>query len=138
MKWTLLRSNWRQALAYGFCVLLSVFFFFVGVLLLVNPEAGGSFFGLALNETRNYSFHFTTAIRQIYLGVIILVLLWLRQFKALGVLLITIVLIPMTDFLIVFTAPGGTLSAAAAHLSGILVMGLGIYFFRKDHTLAKV
>jgi Domain of unknown function (DUF4267) len=113
---------------------LSGFFFYVGLLLLFHPEAGERFFGFSINEGDSYSFHFTTAIRQIYLGVLILVLLWLRQLKALGFLLVTIPIVPITDFLIVFTAPGGSLLEAFPHLSGLLVIGLGIYFIRNEQT----
>jgi hypothetical protein len=131
-------NNWRQTLPYWLCVMLSVFFFYVGFLLILNPEAGERFFGLSLDGADNDSFHFTTGIRQIYLGVIILVLLWLRQFRALGFLLLTIPMIPITDFLIVFTAPDGSLWEAFPHLSGLLVIGLGVYFIRSHRTRGKM
>lgn len=125
-------TKWQQILPLWLCVMLSTFFLFVGLLLIFNPETGERFFGLSLGERDNYSFHFTTAIRQIYLGAIILILLWLRQFRALGVLLLTIPIVPITDFMIVFTAPGGSLLKAFPHLSGLLVLGLGIFLIRND------
>jgi hypothetical protein len=131
MKSFVLNNTSRQALAYMLCVMLSIFFFFIGLLLIINPEEGERFFGLTLNEADDYSLHFTTAIRQIYLGVIILALLRLRQLRALGFLLLTIPIIPITDFLIVFAAPDGSLWEAFPHLSGLLVIGLGIYFIRR-------
>jgi Domain of unknown function (DUF4267) len=130
-----LKNKWQGTLPYWLCIMLSIFFFFVGLLLIFNPEAGERFFGLNLDEGDNYSFQFTTAIRQIYLGVIILVLLWRHQFRALGFLLLTIPMIPVTDFLIVFTSPDGSLWQAFPHLSGLLVMGLGIYFIRGPQVL---
>jgi Domain of unknown function (DUF4267) len=126
MKPIVLNNKWRETLPYKLCVMLSIFFFFIGLLLIFNPEEGERFFGLNVDEEDNYSLHFTTAIRQIYLGMIILVLLWLRQLRALGFLLLTIPMIPITDFLIVFTAPDGSLWEAFPHLSGLLVIGLGI------------
>lgn len=133
----LLKNKWRQTFPNGLCVMLSIFFFYVGLLLIFNPGLGERFFGLNLSDGDSYSFHFTTAIRQIYLGMIILVLLWLRQLKALGFLLLTIPLIPITDFLIVFNAPNASLRAAFPHLSGLLVIGLGIYFIRYDQSSGK-
>lgn len=138
MKSTTANNQWRTTLPYWLCVLLSLFFFYVGLLLILDPEAGEHFFGLSLDEGDNYSFHFTTAIRQIYLGMIILILLWLRQLSALGFLLLTIPVVPITDFLIVFTSPGSTPSQAFPHLSGLLVIGLGIYFIRNDQTVGKI
>jgi Domain of unknown function (DUF4267) len=126
MKPIVLNNKWRETLPYKLCVMLSIFFFFIGLLLIFNPEEGERFFSLNVDEEDNYSLHFTTAIRQIYLGMIILVLLWLRQLRALGFLLLTIPMIPITDFLIVFTAPDGSLWEAFPHLSGLLVIGLGI------------
>jgi hypothetical protein len=132
MKSTIQNNQWRQTLPYCLCIMLSVFFFWIGLLLLFHPEAGERFFGLRLTGGNNYSFHFTTAIRQIYLGMLILVLLRPCQLKALGFLLVTIPIVPIADFLIVFTAPNGSLWEAFPHLSGLLVIGLGVYFIRND------
>jgi hypothetical protein len=54
------------------------------------------------------------------------------QWLALGILLITLSVILVTDFLITLTAVQAGLNTAAEHLFGLAVLPLGVYVLRGD------
>lgn len=59
-----------------------------------------------------------------------------RAYQALGVLFLSVVTVPVTDFLITMSAPGNSVAMAALkHLSSVpLILSLGIYFLRVSRT----
>lgn len=117
-------------------VLVGVFLLALGGLLLVNPELGERVFGVQLNEGGQYAFHLATGAREAYLGLLIVLLVVVRAYQALGVLFLSVVTVPVTDFLITMSAPGNSVAMAALkHLSSVpLVLSLGIYFLRVSRT----
>lgn len=78
-----------------------------GILFIVAPEIGGRVFGInGLGEIADASLVWTTGIRQFALGLIIILLTWLRQLKALAVTLLVGFLVPLMDTIIVAKSVG--------------------------------
>jgi uncharacterized membrane protein len=98
---------------------------------MIAPEAGEVAFGTRVSEDGNYSFHRATGIREAYFGLNILILMWLRERRALGTLLLTVAIIPLADFLIALNAPDGSIQQAFHHgVFAPIVMLLGWYYLK--------
>lgn len=123
---------WWGWLPSGLCVLFSLFLVGVGVVLLADPAAGERLFGFGDTGGTGNGFLLATGVRQAYLGVLVLILWWARRWRALGILLLTLVAIPVADFLITLAAAGAGLTTASEHLLGLAVLPLGVYVLRAD------
>jgi hypothetical protein len=126
------RALWWGWLPSGLCVLFGLFLVGVGVVLLVDPAAGERLFGFGGTGGTSNGFLLATGVRQAYLGVLVLVLWWARQWRALGIVLCTLVAIPVADFLITLAAVQAGLTSAVEHLLGLVVLPLGVYVLRAD------
>jgi hypothetical protein len=130
------RALWWGWLPAGLCLLFSLFLVGVGVVLLVDPEAGERLFGFGDTGGTANGFLPATGVRQAYLGVLVLILWWARQWRALGILLLSLVAIPVADFLITLAAVQAGLTTAVEHLLGLAVLPLGVYVLRADRRCA--
>jgi hypothetical protein len=130
------RALWWGWLPAGLCLLFSLFLVGVGVVLLVDPEAGERLFGFGDTGGTANGFLLATGVRQAYLGVLVLILWWARQWRALGILLLSLVAIPGADFLITLAAVQAGLTTAVEHLLGLAVLPLGVYVLRADRRCA--
>jgi hypothetical protein len=130
------RALWWGWLASGLCVLSSLFLVGVGVVLLADPAAGERLFGFGDTGGTANGFLLATGVRQAYLGLLLLILWWARDWRALGILLCTLVAIPVADFLITLAAAGAGFSTAVEHLLGLAVLPLGVYVLRADRRRA--
>jgi Domain of unknown function (DUF4267) len=128
------RALWSGWLPAGLCVLFSLFLVGVGVVLLADPAAGERLFGFGDTGGTGNGFLLATGVRQAYLGVLVLILWWARQWRALGIVLCTLVAIPVADFLITLAAVQAGLTTAVEHLLGLVVLPLGMYVLRADRT----
>lgn len=128
------RALWWGWLPAGLCVLFGLFLVGVGVVLLADPAAGERLFGFGDTGGTGNGFLLATGVRQAYLGVLVLILWWARQWRALGILLCTLVAIPVADFLITLAAVQAGLTTAVEHLLGLVVLPLGMYLLRADRT----
>jgi hypothetical protein len=68
--------------------------------------------------------------------VLVLLLWWARQWRALGIVLCTLVAVPVADFLVALAVAGAGLATAAEHLLGLAVLPLGAYVLRADRRRA--
>jgi Domain of unknown function (DUF4267) len=131
------RALWRWGwLPAGLCVLFGLLLVGVGVVLLADPAAGERLFGFGDTGGTANGFLLATGVRQAYLGVLVLLLWWAGQWRALGVMLCTLVAIPVADFLITLAAAGAGLTTAAEHLLGLAVLPLGVYVLHADRRRA--
>jgi uncharacterized protein DUF4267 len=126
------RALWWGWLPSGLCVLFSLFLVGVGVVLPADPAAGERLFGFGDTGGTGNGFLLATGVRQAYLGVLVLILWWAMQWRALGILLLTLVAIPVADLLITLTAVPAGLATAVEHLLGLAVLALGVYVLRAD------
>ena len=114
----------------GLCVLFSLFLVGVGVVLLADATLGERLFEFGGIGGAGNGFLLATGVRQAYLGVLVLILWWARQWRALGILLLTLSVIPVADFLITLAAVQAGHTTAVEHLFGLAVLPLGVYVLR--------
>lgn len=120
-------------LAFWLSFALGLILLLIGLLLLSAPEQGERLFGIAaFSEGGDYRLHLAVGIREAYIGLLIMLLTMFRQFRGLGIILLSALVIPVADFLIA-TSDGGMATAALTHLSSVpLVLILSIYFLRNE------
>jgi Domain of unknown function (DUF4267) len=128
-----LRWGWLPG---GQCLLFGLFLVGVGVVLLADPTAGERLFGFGDTGGTANGFLLATGVRQAYLGVLVLLLWRSGQRRALGIVLCTLVIVPVADFLVALAVAGAGLTSAAEHLLGLVVLPLGLYVLRADRRRA--
>jgi len=94
---------------------------FIGVRFLIAPEPAEAGFGLHFNEQGDYSFHYIKGIRDLFSGIAICLLIFSKQIKALGLILLAGAIIPTADMLIVLSKPYNGIAQAMAHITAIII-----------------
>lgn len=116
------------------CVLLSVFLLISGILLLFFPTASSLLYGINDLELLGESTTMAMGVRQFVLGLMIAVLVFTNQIKALGMLMIVSALVPFADFFVFAPAVGW--ASSLRHLTSVpFILGVGMYIMRQ--TLKK-
>jgi hypothetical protein len=104
---------------------------FIGCRFLLQPEGAEAGFGLHFQENGDYSFHYIKGIRDLFTGTVITLLAALNQRKALMIVLLSGIFIPVVDMLLVLQATHGNVMTAMPHITAIVltaVAAVGIYF----------
>lgn len=108
-------------------LLLGLSMLFIGGRFLLAPEAGEVGFGLQYQQP-NYAFHAIKGIRDIFSGLMILLLAWYHYRQPLLLAFLAGSLIPLTDMLIVWVTPGSNLWAMLIHGGTALTLWILCYF----------
>jgi hypothetical protein len=109
--------------AQNLCLLPGVFLVASGAMLLLTSKAAEPLYDLQDLDT---PLALGMGIRQLVLGVIIIMLTLTRQLKALGLVMVIGAIVPMTDFFIFAPVIGWT--SALRHIVSVpFVLGLGFY-----------
>ena len=107
----------------GFAILGIIF---IGVRFLVAPETGEIGYGVNVSDSGNYAFHQAKGIRDVFMGLVFLLLVIYRQKHILGLGLIIGSIVPFADMWIVLSQNGG-LAGAWIHIAAIIFcFSLGI------------
>lgn len=99
---------------------------FIGLRFLIAPEAGEIGYGVNVSDSGNYAFHQAKGIRDVFMGLVFLLLVIYRQKHILGLGLIVGSIVPFTDMWIVLSQNGG-LAGAWIHIAAVIFcFSLGI------------
>lgn len=126
-------AGWLAALTGIGIIFIGARFFFV-------PVSAEHAFGIHV-DADNHAFHYIKGIRDIFSGVIVLLLLLTKEYRALGLTLLSVVIVPLTDFMIVYQQPAPEYAKLIPHIIAvIIVILLGIYYFfnapkRNSHAI---
>ncbi|MGO4288742.1 DUF4267 domain-containing protein [Chitinophaga sp. RAB17] len=104
---------------------------FIGCRFLLQPEGAEAGFGLHFNENGDYSFHYIKGIRDLFTGTVITLLAALNMRKALMIVLLSGIFIPIVDMTLVLQATHGNVMTAMPHITAIVLTALaavGIHF----------
>ena len=102
---------------------------FIGGRFLLAPETGEAGFGLHYNQP-NYAFHYVKGIRDVFSGLIIVLLAWFQYRRPLFLTLLAGSIVPFADMFIVWRTPGSNLWAMLIHGATVLTLWLLCYFLR--------
>ena len=104
----------------------------IGALAIAAPETAALMFGVPTQTTEARAYVWATATRDVAIGCFFLVLLALRVSRpALGVSLIVMALIPIGDFVNVYSNAGQSTMALLLHGgSSVVFLALGVWLWR--------
>jgi len=118
-----------QKIAFYATLLTGLLLVFIGGRFLLDPLGAETGFGIHVPVNGNFSFHYIKGIRDLFSGVVILVFLWAREQRGLGLLLLTAAMIPTVDFFIVLNTPGHATASLYPHLTAVMMaLVLGGYY----------
>ncbi|WP_089812514.1 DUF4267 domain-containing protein [Chitinophaga sp. YR627] len=126
-------AGWLAAITGIGIIFIGARFFFV-------PVSAEHAFGIHVTAD-NHAFHYIKGIRDIFSGIIVLLLLLTKEYRALGLMMLAVVIIPLTDFMIVYQQPAYEPAKLVPHLIAVIIaLVLGIYYFfntskRHNHAI---
>lgn len=117
----------------------AAFILYIGISYLFTPDTIAPGFGLpAWPEGDAAAFMNLKGVRDTVFGVLILVLLAMRQRYALGIVTLVVALVPLGDMLTVLSWSGSTAAACGIHgLTAALVAATGALLIREHRTAAR-
>ncbi|HEY5745507.1 MAG TPA: DUF4267 domain-containing protein [Chryseolinea sp.] len=102
---------------------------FIGLRFFLDPPGAETDFGINTLTNGDFSFQYIKGIRDFFSGLIILILLWQKEWRALGFVLLAGSIIPAADFCIVLSQPGFTTRHLYPHLVAVLIcLACGSYY----------
>jgi hypothetical protein len=107
MKTTNEIAQWgTRSVSFWLTLLIAAGIIFVGARFIVSPAAGAAGFGIQFSNTADYAYGRIKGIRDIFSGLVLLPLLWLRMRRAVAYVFTSAIIIPATDCLIVLATNG--------------------------------
>lgn len=104
---------------------------YIGTIFLLDPLQSEAGFGIHVGTNGNYSFHYIKGIRDLFSGLLIVVLLLAKEYRALGLLALLAVIVPFTDFMIVLSQPEHATARLFPHLIAVVIcIYLAVYYLR--------
>jgi hypothetical protein len=122
---------------FWLCLLTGLGLVFIGARFFFVPVTAEHMYGIQVDTGGNYAFHYLKGARDIFSGLALVALLLARQYRALGLLSLSAVIVPVTDMSIVASQQSVQTAALYPHLSAIVIgLLLGIYYLRVKYTPA--
>jgi hypothetical protein len=95
-----------RSVSFWLTLLLALGIIFVGMRFIADPSAGADGFGISLADAHDLAYGRIKGIRDIFSGVVLLPLLWMRMRYAAAWVFTAAIIIPVTDGLIVLANNG--------------------------------
>ncbi|MCW3463046.1 DUF4267 domain-containing protein [Chitinophaga nivalis] len=112
-------------------LLTGILLVFIGIRFLVAPAVAEAAFGIHVPANGNFSFHDIKGIRDLFTGLVVIILLLRKEYSALGSLLVLSTMIPVMDFTVVLRQPGHATASLYPHaIAVILCVVLGSFYLR--------
>ncbi|MBB6239580.1 quercetin dioxygenase-like cupin family protein [Pedobacter sp. AK013] len=108
-------------ICYSIAFLTGIGLLFIGLRFLISPVKAEFDYGIFTNTNQDYSFHYIKGIRDLFSGILLLFLVWTRERRALGIVLLSATVVPLGDFMIVMGKNGSDWQHAIAHLIAIAI-----------------
>ncbi len=108
-------------ISYAIAFLLGLAMIFLGGRFFLSPEAATAAFGIHFDANGDYSFHHIKGIRDIFSGVLLCALVLMKERRALGVMLLTATMIPISDMLVVFSKSYNGVQQAMPHIAATII-----------------
>lgn len=106
---------------------------FIGIRFIAAPHTGAAGFGIGFTSTNDAVYGQIKGIRDIFSGLVLLPLLWLRMKKATALVFTTAIIVPITDFTFILLHNGlGDITHLLIHGGTAVVMIITSFLlFRK-------
>ncbi|PZR28092.1 MAG: hypothetical protein DI535_08005 [Citrobacter freundii] len=108
-------------ISYTLAVLLGLAMIFLGARFFFSPEAATADFGIHFNSNGDYSFQYIKGIRDIFSGVLLCALVLRKERMALGIMLLTATMIPVSDLFVVLSKSYTGIAQAISHIIASII-----------------
>jgi hypothetical protein len=108
-------------ISYVIAFLLGLAMIFLGGRFFLSPEGATAAFGIHFDANGDYSFHHIKGIRDIFSGILLCALVFMKERRALGVMLLTATIIPVSDMLVVLSKSYNGVQQAMPHIVAIII-----------------
>jgi len=108
-------------ISYAIAFTLGLGMVFLGTRFFLSPEVATAAFGIRFNSNGDYSFHHMKGIRDVFSGLLLCILVLMKERRALGVMLLTATIIPVSDMLIVLSKSYTGLQQAVPHIIATII-----------------
>ncbi len=108
-------------ISYAIAFLLGLGMIFLGGRFFLSPEVATAAFGIHFDSNGDYSFHHIKGIRDIFSGVLLCALVLMKERRALGVMLITATMIPVSDMIVVLSKSYNSVQQAIPHIIATII-----------------
>lgn len=123
MKTQSIKKAWGfQSVSFWMTLLVAAGIIFIGGRFIVHPLAGADGYGIPISDVKDVPFGWIKGIRDIFSGLVLLPLLFLRMRTAAAFVLTTAIIVPATDFGIVLITNGSN------DLQHLLIHGLTVVY----------
>lgn len=102
-----------KSVSFWSVLILALGIIFIGIRFILDPQAGALGYGIAFENTSDNVYGKIKGIRDIFSGIVLLPLLWMRMRKAVAWVFTSAIVVPAFDFLIILSYKG---SGDIAHL----------------------
>ncbi|MCF0059120.1 DUF4267 domain-containing protein [Dyadobacter sp. CY356] len=114
MKTQISQHSWGiKSVSFWSVLLLASAIIFIGIRFIIHPQTGALGYGIAFENNSDVAYGQIKGIRDIFSGIVLLPLLWMRMRKAVAWVFTASIVVPAFDFLIILFYNG---SSDAAHL----------------------
>ncbi|MDR2272773.1 MAG: DUF4267 domain-containing protein [Sphingobacterium sp.] len=108
-------------ICYSISFLTGIALLFIGLRFLISPINAEFDYGISTNTRADYSFHYIKGVRDLFLGILLVLLVLAKQRKALAIALLVATVVPFGDLMIVMAENGSDWQHGIAHLIAVTI-----------------
>ena len=130
------KQQWGiRSVSYCITLLVALGIIFIGARFILQPQAGAAGYGIPFSHDHDAIYGKVKGIRDIFLGIVLLPLLYMRMRKATAWVFTTAIVVPVVDFMIVRSTNGaGDLQHLLIHGITTLVMIANSFLLFKSNS----
>jgi hypothetical protein len=135
MKTQIDQSSWGvKSVSFWSVLIIAVGIIFIGVRFIIQPDVGAVGYGIPFENSNDAAYGRIKGIRDIFSGVVLLPLLWMRMRKAVAWVFTAAILVPACDFLIILSYNGGSdLSHLLIHgITAVVMLIISVLLFSRQ------
>ena len=109
MKTQIGQNSWGiKSVSFWSVLILAVGIIFIGVRFIIQPDVGALGYGIPFENANDSVYGKIKGIRDIFSGIVLLPLLWMRMRKAVAWVFTIATVVPAFDFLIILSYKGSS------------------------------
>ena len=119
MKTRIDQHSWGiRSVSFWSVLILALGIIYIGIRFIIHPEVGALGYGIPFENASDAVYGKIKGIRDIFSGVVLLPLLWMRMRKAMAWVFTAAIVVPAFDFLVILSYKG------SGDISHLLIHGI--------------
>lgn len=128
--------NWGpKSVTFWLAGVVTLLMLYLGIRGFVQPEAAIREFGLPLHDSADKNLVYIKADRDLFIGILLLLLMILRMRKAMLVVMVTSILMPAIDAILVLTKATDTRPSWIHIVSAVYGVVVGYMLYREERRM---